>query len=239
LVDGVDVGSGQVRRGGKRERTRQHLLAVAQRLFREQGFERTTVAEIARAADVVVQTVFNHVSSKEELFFGGWAAPYQAFSGAPERMVGEAEGEAVVRVLTGAAVDYVVTFEDPELQDMVAQVLTVPALGRYERDMSGRGERELAAHLEATGLSMHPRWTAALLLATTRALIQEHRRRVLAGAVTADSLARFSAELRRHLQLMLYLAPGDVPTHGGREVTPCPACASQECPDRADPTGPV
>src|SRR3954464_1389378 len=42
---------------------------TAQGLFAQHGFEAVTVAEVAAAADVAVQTVFNHFPTKEDLFF--------------------------------------------------------------------------------------------------------------------------------------------------------------------------
>jgi AcrR family transcriptional regulator len=59
---------------------------VATTLFLERGFDAVTVAEVARAADVAVQTVFNHFPAKEDLFFdepGWWAGPARAIREAP------------------------------------------------------------------------------------------------------------------------------------------------------------
>jgi AcrR family transcriptional regulator len=50
-----------------KKRTRRHLLQVADRLFREQGFEATTVEEVAHAADVAKGTFFNYFETKESL----------------------------------------------------------------------------------------------------------------------------------------------------------------------------
>lgn len=56
---------------GRRERrkleVRARILAVARELFAKQGFEATTVDEIARGADVVPATFFNHFQSKQAL----------------------------------------------------------------------------------------------------------------------------------------------------------------------------
>ena len=53
----------------KKEQTRQLIAETARRLFGERGFERVTVAEIARAADVSEQTVFNYFPTKEDLVY--------------------------------------------------------------------------------------------------------------------------------------------------------------------------
>ena len=55
------------RRERKKLETRQALLESAQILFREKGFDRTTVEEITGRADVAKGTFFNYFSSKEVL----------------------------------------------------------------------------------------------------------------------------------------------------------------------------
>ena len=53
----------------KKEQTRQLIAETARRLFSERGFERVTVAEIARTAEVSEQTVFNYFPTKEDLVY--------------------------------------------------------------------------------------------------------------------------------------------------------------------------
>jgi AcrR family transcriptional regulator len=53
----------------KKQRTRQALFDTAMRLFAERGYEQTTVAEIAAAADVSTKTLFNYFSGKDDLVF--------------------------------------------------------------------------------------------------------------------------------------------------------------------------
>lgn len=55
------------RRERKKQETRQRLLESGWRLFREQGYDDTTVAEIAEAADVAKGTLFNYFPTKESL----------------------------------------------------------------------------------------------------------------------------------------------------------------------------
>lgn len=57
----------QGRRERKRRAIRQNLLEAASTLFAERGVARTTIDEIAEAADVARQTLFNHFPYKEAL----------------------------------------------------------------------------------------------------------------------------------------------------------------------------
>lgn len=56
---------------GRRERAkaekRARILAAARALFEERGFERTSMSEVARAADVAEGTVFQYAATKVEL----------------------------------------------------------------------------------------------------------------------------------------------------------------------------
>lgn len=55
------------RRERKKIETQERLLAAAWQLFREKGFENTTVEEITNAADVAKGTFFNYFPSKEAM----------------------------------------------------------------------------------------------------------------------------------------------------------------------------
>lgn len=55
----------------KKRLTREAILAAAQALFSERGFDGVTVAEIADAANISVKTLFTYIGSKEELLFSG------------------------------------------------------------------------------------------------------------------------------------------------------------------------
>jgi AcrR family transcriptional regulator len=52
----------------RRERTRQELLAAAERVLAEKGLHDTKIADIAAAADVGVGTFYLHFPTKEALF---------------------------------------------------------------------------------------------------------------------------------------------------------------------------
>jgi AcrR family transcriptional regulator len=53
----------------KRERTHERLLTCALDLFERQGFDATTVAQIAAAAGVTEMTFFRHFAAKDRVLF--------------------------------------------------------------------------------------------------------------------------------------------------------------------------
>jgi TetR/AcrR family transcriptional regulator, cholesterol catabolism regulator len=54
---------------GMDDTPRGKLLSAAARLFREQGYDRTTVRDIAAAVGIQSGSIFHHFSSKEEILF--------------------------------------------------------------------------------------------------------------------------------------------------------------------------
>jgi AcrR family transcriptional regulator len=57
----------------KKQRTRQAIVSAALALFAERGYQQTTVAEIAEAAEVSKGTLFAYFPSKEEIVFADTA----------------------------------------------------------------------------------------------------------------------------------------------------------------------
>jgi AcrR family transcriptional regulator len=51
----------------KKARTRQIIADAAARLFAARGYEQVAVSEVARAAEVSEQTVYNYFQTKEQL----------------------------------------------------------------------------------------------------------------------------------------------------------------------------
>ncbi|MGE5134657.1 MAG: TetR family transcriptional regulator [Gemmatimonadota bacterium] len=62
------------RREANKQATRAALTAAAKRLFAERGYEATTVADIASAANVTHRTFYRYFDGKEDLIAGEWRA---------------------------------------------------------------------------------------------------------------------------------------------------------------------
>ena len=156
------------RRERKKQLTRRAISDVATELFMERGFDAVTVAEVAAAADVAVQTVFNHFPTKEDLFFdetGWWAGPAEAIREAPagvdviEALRQHYLGEIRERLAVGHLAtwrQFSNTIEaSPALQARrrrnaeEMEELLVAALQERDGQLSGRMARLIAAHYAA------------------------------------------------------------------------------------------
>ncbi|MCX2185214.1 TetR/AcrR family transcriptional regulator [Streptomyces sp. SKN60] len=86
----------------KKRQTKQRISDIATGLFLERGFQAVTVAEIAEAADVSVNTVYNYFPAKEDLFLDRMEGVAHRLA----RMIrgrdpGESAARAVLREIRG------------------------------------------------------------------------------------------------------------------------------------------
>jgi AcrR family transcriptional regulator len=63
----------------KKQQTRETIHRAAMRLFAERGFEATTIADIAAAADISPRTFFSYFPSKEEAVFAQFESAFAEF----------------------------------------------------------------------------------------------------------------------------------------------------------------
>ncbi|MBB6346946.1 TetR/AcrR family transcriptional regulator [Nonomuraea muscovyensis] len=81
----------------KKRQTRQRISDVALGLFVERGFDNVTIAEVAAAAEVSVNTVYNYFSAKEDLVLPPEeASPQRLADIVRERRQGESAAGAVL-----------------------------------------------------------------------------------------------------------------------------------------------
>ncbi|MFE0440413.1 TetR/AcrR family transcriptional regulator [Streptomyces nigra] len=84
----------------KKRETRQRISDIATGLFLEHGFVTVTMADVAEAADVSVNTVYNYFPAKEDLFFDRSAGVVDQLSRwVRARPEGESAARAVLREL--------------------------------------------------------------------------------------------------------------------------------------------
>ncbi|MEI5134289.1 TetR/AcrR family transcriptional regulator [Streptomyces libani] len=84
----------------KKRQTRQYISDVATGLFLARGFDAVTIAEIADAAEVSVNTVYNYFPAKEDLFFDRSKGLVDRLSRFVRgRTAGESAASAVLREL--------------------------------------------------------------------------------------------------------------------------------------------
>lgn len=141
------------RRALQKSRTRSRIRQTAQGLFTARGFEPVTVVEIAAAAGCSVQTVFNHFSSKEELFFADRATWVEETAAAVrDRAPRTRPEDALRRRLVGAIGTYARGAGEPHHRRMAEVLEASPALLSYERRLHEEAVQLLAVALaEAWG----------------------------------------------------------------------------------------
>jgi AcrR family transcriptional regulator len=192
----------------KKQRTRQLIADTARRLFAERGFDRVTVAEIAREAEVAQATVFNYFPTKEDLFYSRLEAFEEGLlTAVRDRAPGQGVLAAFGAFLLGQG--GVLAMNTPGGDDEATiQVRTVtrvitesPALLARERQVFDHYARALAALIAAeTGAEegdVVPLVVANALLGLHRALIAYVREQALAGAPAARIRAGVRAEAGR------------------------------------------
>jgi AcrR family transcriptional regulator len=172
----------------KKQRTRELIAETARSLFAERGFERVTVAEIARAAEVSQQTVFNYFPSKEDLVY--WrleSFEEELLATIRDRAPGESALTAFGRVLL--AQRGLLASDDADARERLTAITRMivesPALLAREREVFAAYTASLAALLasEPGAGSDVEAWVAAnAMIGAHRALVDHARRRIVAGA---------------------------------------------------------
>ncbi len=136
-------------RDRKRARVRQALVDAATELFERDGYERTTVADIAAAADIGTRTFFSYFASKEELLFPESDHRVQAAVDAiAARGATDSPVEVLVRALHLTGVD------NDDLTDRLAAlrlrlIREVPAVRGRALQIQLDAQQQIAAHLAA------------------------------------------------------------------------------------------
>jgi AcrR family transcriptional regulator len=171
----------------KKAETRRRISDIATGLFLIHGFDQVTVADVARAADVSVNTVFNYFKTKEDLFFDR----QQEFSEQHAAAFRDRRpGESAVKVFRRRFLDgldtrsYYTGFHEGA-DAWTRTIMESPALMARQREIMEQAEATLARALaEDTGADpddITPRVAAAMITAAGNRLIREILQRKAAG----------------------------------------------------------
>lgn len=139
------------RREQKREETRRRLMREGQRLFAEQGVDRTSVDEIAAAAGVSRRTFFHYFGSKEDVVL----SRHDDFESALLQAIRTAPPEApLLEVAEGAVLAALGSFDAEEARLLEQLKRDTPTLGARDHGKYERLERSIAGALaERSGAS--------------------------------------------------------------------------------------
>jgi AcrR family transcriptional regulator len=191
----------------KKRRTRRALAEAALRLFAERGYDQTTVADIAAAAEVSPRTFFSYFRSKEEVLFADTDERIEALrqtlaEAAPGAPAAETLRRVAERLLASDAGLF-----GPERTTRVELVLRRPELRARGLERLLAAQRELAGWLRQA----HPdRLDEVLAMGLASALVGGLVGAALASLDRGDPVERMRAEIARVLAtLEPLLAPLD------------------------------
>ena len=139
-------------RDRRKRRTAEAIVAAALELFAERGFERTTIDQIAAAADISRRTFFRYFADKEELFF---AEDERLLEVVEATLDAAPPGEPVLELARRAtrALAARSTADRRRRLDRERLIAATPALQARRLAKNLRWEQAIAARLVARGSS--------------------------------------------------------------------------------------
>jgi len=191
----------------KKQRTRQTIREAAMRLFLERGFDKVSVAEVARAAEVSEATVFNYFPTKEDLVYERMDSfEQELLTAVRERAQGESALYAFARFILDRGDRAAAGDARRRVAELTRLTTESPALMARERQLVARYTDALEALLrEQTGAladDIEPRVAAEAMMAFHRSLILFARRLAASGATGTDFAPEIRAAGERALALL-------------------------------------
>ena len=157
----------------KKQQTRDAIIRASFRLFRKRGFEATTIADIAEAADISPRTFFAYFESKEAVVFHDFD---EVREGLAAHLRHREPGETTFDALRAWVDEWVASRDVQHRDDVVRRELirATPALGAHDDANHAVFERlvaeNVAADLGVAPDSLRPRMVAAAAVAALSAL---------------------------------------------------------------------
>jgi AcrR family transcriptional regulator len=157
----------------KKEQTRRAIADAAVRLFSERGFQATTVADIAEAADVAPRTFFAYFPSKEDVLFADFD---ETFDEVAARLRARPAGESTFDALREWIAEQVPEMEADRGNAALRGRLACEheSIAARERHLLGRFEaiiaESVAADLGDEPTDLRPRMIGAAAIAAITAM---------------------------------------------------------------------
>lgn len=177
----------------KKEQTRRKIEDAAIRLFEERGYQATTVAEIADAAEIAPRTFFAYFPSKEAVLFGDFDETFENLRSHMDQRAADETTFDAVRAWIGTLIE---DKDHDHERDACRRRLIAgnEVLEAHERHLMGRFEQLLAENVardlgdDADGLQ--PRLVAAAAVAALMAMSQKGDEDHEHGPIDAEGLAQ-------------------------------------------------
>jgi AcrR family transcriptional regulator len=194
-------------RDRKRERTRRALITAAAELFEHKGYDETTVAEIAAAADIGTRTFFGYFASKEDILFPDSDTRAQiTIEAIAHRDPAEGPVDVLVRALDTVA-DTDADMVGPMAAVRMRLFRTVPAVRGKALQVQMAVQQQIARELHAAFPAELDRVTAAALAgALTGAVSGALAVLMDADDDTAGSITQDATELQARIRQATELA---------------------------------
>ena len=162
-------------RDRKKDRTRRTIQSAGLQLFAQNGFQATTIEEVAAAADVAPRTFFRYFPTKEEIVFWPAYRPLLA-----ELMAARPDDEPAVAALCHAIVDGLSAFYDQDRERVLERLklaFRTPALQprlRQEQAISASAlAKVLAGRLHTSPEDLEVRAVGAAVAAALWVAVEE------------------------------------------------------------------
>ncbi len=180
----------------KKQKARQTIREAAYRLFAEQGYQATTVDQIAEAAEVSPSTVFRYYPTKEQLILSDEYDPALA-----EALAQRPKGEPVITAIRHALTDSLLEVLNADRDELLTRVrLTFgdPDIRAHAMEEQLRNQDEVArvlgSHLDRSVHDLEIQCAAAMIIAVSMT--------VMRSWVASNGMTDLAALYDKHLGLL-------------------------------------